>query len=263
MLKFISQLSPYLGMPENISIHGSYIDALIVLVHVLMAIIFVGWFVYFVYVIIRFSRKRKGEIPRARGKLAKKIEVIIVLSEILLLLFISIPVWTKFVVTQPKGEKVVKVRVLAQQFAWNIHYPGEDGIFGETYPELVDPQVNPIGLDREEDPHAQDDIVTVNEFYFPVDRPVVIELSSFDVIHSFFIPQLRVKQDAVPGMRIPTWFHAKKEGKYEIACAQLCGVGHYRMRGHAYSVSQEEYDEWLVAELEEQSEGGGDDSDWF
>ena len=119
---------------------------------------------------------------------------------------LSIPFWAWKVSAFPTDPNTVHVRVIAQQFAWNIHYPGPDGIFGRTDIKLVDEQTNPIGLDRKGDPHAKDDIVTLNQLHLPVNRPAVIEITTKDVIHSFFLPVMRVKQDAIPGMLIPIHF---------------------------------------------------------
>ena len=204
----------------------------------------------------------------------------------------------------------MRVRVIAQQFAWNIHYPGPDGVFGRTDIKLLDEQTNPIGLDRKGDPHAKDDIVTINQLHLPVNRPVIVEITTKDVIHSFFLPVMRVKQDAIPGMIIPVHFVATKtsdemreemaltvglpmtqdldtyvsmeeyQGKdgsvivkkgrsvskdtaaklvesgitkirmaprypAEIACAQLCGLGHYRMKGFLTVDTEQEYAAWI------------------
>ena len=256
MIEFLSKWSPFLLMPENVSVHGVYIDALIVLLHIVMLIIFLGWGTYFVYALIRFSRKNnQKKVKPVTGKIAKKVEIAIVATEIALLVFLSIPIWSKYIANMPEGDDVMKVRIVAQQFAWNIHYPGEDGEFGLTDPELVDTLENPIGIDYD-DPNAYDDIVTIGDFYFPIHRDVVIELSSMDVIHSLFVPELRIKQDTIPGMQIPVTFYAKKEGEFEIACAQLCGIGHYRMRGRAFAVSEEEFDEWLEENADSDDEEG-------
>ena len=152
------------------------------------------------------------------------------------------------------------VRVVAQQFAWNIHYPGADGIFGKTDVSLINEQTNPVGLDRS-DPNAADDITTLNQLHLPVDKPVIIHLSSKDVLHSFYLPEMRVKQDAIPGMSIPLWFKPVKIGNWEIACAQLCGLGHYRMRGFLNIHSQNDYDAWLK-EQDDLLQGAPQDDFW-
>lgn len=144
----------------------------------------------------------------------------------------------------PAEKDATVVRVVAEQFSWNVHYPGPDGIFGRTSPDLVSPD-NPLGLDRT-DPYAKDDITTINQLNLPVDKPVIVKLSSKDVIHSFNLPVMRVKQDVIPGLVIPVWFTPSIVGNYEIACAQLCGLGHYRMRGYLNIQSQQDYDAWMA-----------------
>jgi cytochrome c oxidase subunit 2 len=151
------------------------------------------------------------------------------------------------------------VRVVGEQFAWNIHYPGPDGKFGKTDIKLIDLQTNPLGLDRS-DPDAKDDITTVNQLHLPVGKPAIVHLSSKDVIHSFNLTEFRVKQDAIPGVTIPLWFvptittndMRKKLGQddfvYEIACAQLCGLGHYSMRGYVTIDTPESFQTWLDEE---------------
>jgi len=127
---------------------------------------------------------------------------------------------------------------------WNVRYPGPDGRFGRTDAQLIDDTVNPLGLDKTD--HAgDDDIVTLNDITVPVGRTVRVTLRSKDVIHSFFLPNFRVKQDAVPGMSPEVVFVPTTAGRYELACAELCGLAHYRMRGFFNVVSQPEFDEWL------------------
>jgi cytochrome c oxidase subunit 2 len=144
------------------------------------------------------------------------------------------------------------VHVVAEQFAWNVHYPGPDGVFGAREIALVDPVTNPLGL-KTDDPAARDDIVTMNELHLPVDRPAIVHLTSKDVIHSFALPVMRVKQDVIPGLSIPVWFVPTQTGEYEIACAQLCGIGHYRMRGYLTIHTAEEYAAWLAQAAPEQA----------
>jgi len=112
---------------------------------------------------------------------------------------------------------------------------------------------NPVGLDSE-DPAAKDDYVAINTLNIPVHRPIVVQLSSKDVIHSFYLPVLRVKQDVIPGMVFPVWFEAKETGEFEIACAQLCGLGHYRMRGTLTIQTEEKFNQWLKEERAQSQE---------
>jgi cytochrome c oxidase subunit 2 len=171
----------------------------------------------------------------------------VLVAEIVLLAFFSIPFWTRNVDAAPPPEnQAVVVRVIAEQFAWNVHYPGADGVFGRTDIRLVSPD-NPLGLDRDE-PVGKDDLVVNGRLNLPVDRPVIVYLSSKDVIHSFALPQMRVKQDAIPGIVQPVWFTPTMTGQWDIACSQLCGLGHYRMKGVYQIQPPEEYQAWLKEE---------------
>ncbi len=169
-------------------------------------------------------------------------EAAVAVLEIVLLVAFSFPVWANRVENIPDRADAEVIRVIAQQFKWNIHYSGEDGVFGRTDPgEINDLALNFIGLD-ETDVAAQDDIIpTQGHLHLPVDRDIIIDLTTRDVIHSFAIPVMRVKQDAIPGIRIPTWFTPTKTGSWEIACAQLCGNSHYEMKGYVHVHTQEGY----------------------
>ena len=243
-----------LGLPAAASAHAGQVDGLIGWVHLLMLVLFVGWGAFFFYVLVRFRKRRQ---PRANyhgthSHLSRYLEGVIAVIEIALLFGLSVPVWARQIANPVAAEEAHTIRVVGQQFAWNIHYPGADGMFGATSTELVDAEVNPLGVDRD-DLFAKDDIVTVNQLHIPVNTPIRIELSSFDVVHSFSLPEMRVKQDAIPGMVIPLSFTATATGEWEIACAQLCGLGHYRMRGFFTVHDQSSYDAWMaerVAALE-------------
>lgn len=242
-----------LGMPIAASEHAPDVDSLIVVVHWLMLVLFVGWGAFFAFVLVRF---RKGANPRAdyhgaKGKLSKFLEIGIVVIEAVLLLFYAIPAWAKRVQDFPSGDQAVVVRVVGEQFAWNIHYPGPDGKFGRTEVSRMAAE-NPLGLDRS-DPDAKDDITTINQLTLPVNRPVLVHLSTKDVIHSFGLYEMRVKQDAVPGLDMPVWFVPNRIGDYEIACSQLCGLGHYRMRGFINVKSEADYQSFLTEEAKTQT----------
>lgn len=236
------------GLPIDISTHGAAIDRLISTLHYFMAMLFIGWGIYLVYCLIRF-REREGhqaDVSPKHFSVPKYLEIGIVIFEACLLIFFSYPVWAKLKTDFPDRATSLVVRVTAQQYAWNVHYPGKDGKFGKTNLDLID-GTNPVGLDRE-DPDAKDDIVTVNQLNVPVGKPVIVDLTSFDVIHGFFLPVARVKHDAIPGMVFPLWFETKETGEFEIACAQLCGLGHYRMKGYFNVMTQEKYDSWHLEE---------------
>lgn len=234
----------FLGMPLQASTHAAELDQMMVLVHWLMAVLFVGWGLFFLFVLFRFRRgaNPKASYTGAKGKISKGLEVAVAVIEVLLLVFYAIPAWAKRVKAFPSESEAVVVRVVTEQFAWNIHYPGPDGKFGRTDIKLVSSD-NPLGLDRT-DPNAKDDITTINQLNLPVDRPVLVHLSSKDVIHSFAVYEMRVKQDAIPGMTIPVWFIPNRIGEYEIACSQLCGLGHFRMRGFVTIQNAANYQKW-------------------
>ena len=136
------------------------------------------------------------------------------------------------------------IEVTGQQFAWNVRYPGPDGVLGRTD--------HAVGLAGEPDRprggrsrRPQDDVLLLNQLYLPQDRPVRVQIRSMDVIHSFFLPNFRVKQDAMPGMTIETWFVPKQAGDFDLACAEHCGLGHYRMRGQVHVVAAADFDQAL------------------
>ena len=250
-----------MGLPIDISAHGYRIDEIIGWVHVLMFVLFIGWGAIFIYTMVRFRRRRNPNAdPRGvRSHASSYFEGAIVVIELVLLFGLSIPFWASAVAQVPEPSEAMRVRVISQQFQWNIHYAGPDGVFGRTDPDLVRPQENNhIGLDRD-DLFGKDDVMTNNQLNLPIEQPVVIELSSLDVVHSFFIPVLRVKQDAVPGLVIPLSFTATETGKYEIACAQLCGIGHAQMRGFVTLQDPVEFEEWLTKRSAEAQQEGSKD----
>jgi cytochrome c oxidase subunit 2 len=235
----------WLGLPVAASTHAGEIDEMLVLVHWLMLVLIAGWGAFFLYVLFRFRRgaNPKASYAGAKGKVSKGLEIGIAVIEIILLVFYAIPAWAKRVQNFPAEKDAVVVRVVGEQFAWNVHYPGPDGKFGRTDIKLVSAD-NPLGLDRS-DPDAKDDITTINQLNLPVDRPVLVHLSSKDVIHSFGLYEMRVKQDAVPGLQIPVWFVPNRTGQWEIACSQLCGLGHFRMRGFYTVQTASEFQQWM------------------
>ena len=285
-----------------------------------MVILFVGWAIFMAYCMIRF-RWRQGAraiYKPIKAKLSGYIEVAVVIFEAFLLVGLSIPAWSSFKHDFPKDDESYHVRVVSQQFIWNFHYPGRDGIFGETRPDLVvDAQnENPLGLNPD-DPAALDDLFSQNHLHIPVGRNVIAYLSSKDVIHSLGIHKLSVKQDILPGgdknkeMRI--WFVSEKtshqiqamvaenhpmdahrlvpglerfnmvtmedkggiakgtvitenvleglrktgagkilaapEHPVEVACSQLCGLGHYRMRAFVHILPEDELRKWEMESL--------------
>ena len=261
-------------LPQLASEHGAAMDRALGYVHVLMAVLLVGWGAFFAYVLVRFRRKR-NPVADYRGVTSHTstwLEGAVAVAEAVLLVGLSMPLWADRVEHLPPLAESTPVRVVGEQFAWNIHYPGPDGVFGRTDPKLVDSQSNPLGLDRS-DPAAKDDVTTINQLHLPVGRPVRITLTSKDVIHSFALQEMRVKQDAIPGISVEVWFVPKvsteemrartgnPDFNYEISCAQLCGLGHYRMRGYVTVESAEDFKKWMDEE-EAQLGGSAEESIW-
>jgi len=266
-----------LGLPINMSVQGAAIDEINAIVHWLMLVLFVGWGIFFIVSLVKFraSKNAKADYIGVKSHLSSLLEAVVAVIEIVILFGFGFPIWAARVTDVPSTYESVHLRVVAQQFAWNFHYPGPDGKFGKTRADLVDEQENPVGLDRSSD-NASDDFYTVNQLHVPVNKKIRIDLTSLDVIHSFSLPELRVKQDVIPGMVIPVHFTAtmtsdeflkttigtKREGKsLEITCAQLCGLGHYRMRGFFTVHDDDGYQSWLDEQAEYLEEESGDD-DW-
>ena len=240
-------MEKYLGFPLDASTHGAQLDYLTGLVHWLMLVLFVGWGLFFLYTLVRF---RKGKNPVASYEGAKSHfstygEAGIALIEVILLVGFAVPIWAKRVNQVPKPGEAVTVRVMAQQFAWNVQYPGVDGVFGRVRTAEGGSQVE---MDPA-DPAGKDDILMLNQLHLPVGKQALIELTSRDVIHSFFLPYMRVKQDAIPGMQVPVHFTPTRATvgaeTWDIACAQLCGLGHYRMKGSYQVHSKADLDKWM------------------
>ncbi|MDA1043694.1 MAG: hypothetical protein O3C57_00565 [Verrucomicrobia bacterium] len=214
--------------------------------------------------LIRFwsSRQAVANPAGLKSPVPHTLEVSVVIFEVILLVGFSIPLFAERIdrMPDPEDENVVECHVIAQQFVWNIHYPGPDRKFGKRESALIDSESNPIGLDAAAE-FAKDDIWILNELVLPVGSPTLIHLSSFDVVHCFALPEMRIKQDVVPGMANRVWFQPVKESGdrvWQIACAQLCGVGHYRMAGRLRIVSQSEFDAWYTERLNELAQNNDD-----
>jgi cytochrome c oxidase subunit II len=260
-------MTAWLGLPPLATIHGAQIDNLIGWIHVFMLVLFVAWGGFFAYALVRFRRSRHpvANYTGVKSHASNYSEIGVAVVEAILLFGFAIPMWAARIGDMPPEGDALVVQVTGEQFAWNVHYAGPDKVFGRTDIKLIDLQSNPLGLDRS-DPAAKDDVTTVNQLFLPVNKPIIVKLRSKDVIHSFGVPEFRVKQDAVPGLTIPIWFipnvttaemrtrTGNADFQYEIACAQLCGLGHAKMRGFVTVQTAEEFLAWMDERVKEQSE---------
>ena len=264
-------MTEWLGMPAIAASHGWQIDNLIGWIHVFMLVLFVGWGGFFIYTLVRFRRSRHpvANYTGVKSHASNYSEIAVAVIEGVLLIGFAIPLWAARVGDIPPEHEALVVHVTGEQFAWNVRYAGADGKFGKTDIKLIDTQSNPLGIDRS-DPLAKDDVTTLNQLYLPANKQIIVKLRSKDVIHSFGVPEFRVKQDAIPGYTIPVWFvptvtteemrtrTGNPEFTYEIACAQLCGLGHYRMRGFVTVLAQDEFQKWMDAKVKEALEAASD-----
>jgi cytochrome c oxidase subunit 2 len=212
-------------LPENVSTFGAEIDWLFHVIYAITAITGLLVFVALIAFLVMY-RDRPGRRARyTHGNTTLEIVWTVVPALILVVLtFLSVPAWSKIKMSQPPTDVVIEV--IAKQFNWQVFYPGPDGKFG-----------------------TEDDKKFLDEMHVPVNKPIRVILKSQDVIHSFFVPSFRIKQDAVPGREIAAWFDATKPGKYEWPCAELCGFGHSGMKGWVYVHTAEDYAKWAAENL--------------
>lgn len=247
MIEWINEVT---GMHEIASRHGHVGNHMLALVHWFMFLLFIGWSIFLVTILVKFRRKKN---PTASYKgitshFSTHIEIGVVIVEVVLLLGFAFPLWAKRADAKerPTGDDVVNIRAVGEQYRWTFHYAGADKKIGLTANSRYS-GANPVGL-VEEDPNSKDDFVSVNELIIPVGRPVVIQVTSKDVIHGLAIVPMFSQQDAIPGSEIPMWFIPEKEGEWNIVCAQLCGAGHAQMVAYVKAVSSEEFDEWYASQ---------------
>ena len=212
-------------LPEDVSTYGHEIDSLFYLIYYITAVAFVLVTVLMVVFLIKYREQPGRRAVYSHGNTTLEIIWTVIPAAILIVLsFMSVNTWAKIKRNPPATD--FEIKVTAKQFNWDVSYPGADGKLG-----------------------TEDDIKFDNDVHVPVNKIVRVHLASNDVIHSFFIPNMRFKQDAVPGRTILAWFEATKPGKYELPCAELCGFGHSGMKGWLYVHTAEDYKKWADEHL--------------
>jgi len=236
-------------LPIAASSHAVALDGVLASVHLHIAIQAAAWGAFLIICLVRFRRGAQSRASHAGLRPALPLLAIgfVVVGDAVLLATTALPVWIARTTPPSSSSLPFEVRVIAEQFAWNVHYPGPDGRFGPTNSSLIG-AANPVGIDRASDA-GRDDIGLANVLTVPLGRPIVVELSSRDVVHSFTLNEMRVRQDAVPGQVVRTWFTPTMTGQWEIGCSQLCGLGHYRMRGAFSVVTPDEWSAWQAREV--------------
>lgn len=237
--------SKLLGLPETFSEHGGGVDHVIVVVHVFMLLLFVGWTLFFFYCLWRFAarRNRKADYTGVKNHVSTHLEIGVVIIEAVLLIGFAFPMWRDRTDSFESIQKQdpTRVRAIGYQFAWNYHYPGKDGKFGRIDRHLVanvgDPCIDP------DDPNGFDDF-TAPTLKTPVGRPCIVQVTATDVIHNYAIVPMRVQQDAIPGNDIPMWFTPLEVLETYVVCAQLCGDQHANMKGILEVVTEKSFQSW-------------------
>jgi cytochrome c oxidase subunit II len=234
-------------LPQDISTLGHQVDRQINETMIGTGILFVTAQLVLASFVWLYGDKNDGRKIKffpGGGAVMVAFATILVGIEILVLTFVGSKVWASVYIAPPPAD-AMQIDVAAEQFAFYFRYPGPDGKFGVLHPEMAnDANGNYFGLDPANDVGARDDVV-VGTLAVPVNRPILLTMHSKDMIHSFFVPELRLQQDIVPGLTVPIHFTAVRTGKYEIVCTQLCGLGHYSMRAYLEVMPQDEFNQWL------------------
>lgn len=236
-------LNNLLGITECGSVHGELVDGMLELVHWFMVALGVGWSIFLVYVLTRYRRRRQEKAIYAgvQSHASSHIEIGVIIVELILLLGFAFPLWGQRVDDIPLNPDV-QVRAIGQQYNWTFHYAGADGRFGNTNPFFYS-GTNIAGIDPD-DPNGKDDIIA-SELWAPVQKKIVVGVTSKDVIHNLALVRARVATDATPGTLNRVWFVPTITGKSEIICGQLCGAGHGVMKGVMNIVSEKDYEAWV------------------
>lgn len=248
-------LGPW-GFPEAITPLAREIDARMSFTFILSGLIFLLSQFALGFAVLRFGRKRKEAATYSEG--SERWEMLWTAGGLAIFIGLSLASYSAWAEARFDSERRAPgnpdrliVEVVGQQFVWNMRYPGPDGDFGPTDPNLVDDSTgNPLGVDRSH-PMGDDDLI-VPRLALPVGREVELVLKSKDVLHNFFVPELRIKLDAVPGLEGRLRFTPDKVGTYEIACSELCGLGHYRMRAFMEVMEPAAYETWVADQAQYQ-----------
>jgi len=275
--KFDSYVEPIMAdwflSPPPITEHGKNVDRVIVFVHAMMAVLFVGWTLYFLVCMVKFRESSHPEADNAGpSKLWTTLaEYGVIVAEVVLIVSFAVPLWNEVmsvdriakIKKDAAGDKGLEIHILAKQFDWSARYAGNDSKFSPQFINFANKVDNPFGLDQND---SNSDDVTIlsardkgNAIMVPVDTPVALKITSMDVIHSFKVLPLRVCKDAIPGLQLPIHFEAKteyldltpdKDGEYiyPITCAQLCGDGHGYMIGYLKVLPKDKFKDWLKGE---------------
>ncbi len=240
----VSDINHWFGITQNASEHGGLVDHMLGFVHWFMLFLFIGWSIF---LIIAFTKFRQSKNPKAdyhgvRGHASTHIEIGVVIVEAILLLGFAFPLWSRQADDFPTSPDTIKMRALGEKFLWNFQYPGSDLMLSTWNPRLISP-ANQVGRDLQ-DPNGKDDFVNPGTMKLPVNRPVIVDVASKDVIHNLAIVPMRAAQDACPGVKSHMWFKPVRTGTWDIICGQLCGPGHAQMKAVLEVVEGPEFDEW-------------------
>jgi cytochrome c oxidase subunit II len=218
-------IAPYYDhwLPKDVSVHGKSIDGLFYFILVLTGVVFLATELILFWFMWKYDAAASSK-PATYIHGSHTLEVVWTIIPAATMLFLAIyqmNTWADVKMRRPR--MAPSVEVVARQFEWRLRYPGRDETLG-----------------------TEDDLFIVNDLHVPIDEDFLIQLKSMDVLHSFFLPNLRIKQDAVPGMKIPVWFKATETGTYDIVCAEVCGWGHYKMKGRVTVESRADFNRWLA-----------------
>jgi cytochrome c oxidase subunit 2 len=240
--------------PVDISTHGHAIDEQLNETMILGGISFLAAQFMLAYFVWKFSARKAGTVLKTFPGGAPVLVIaafILVGLEILGLGIKGQKAWASVYFT-PASNDALQIQAQAGQFAFYFRYPGPDGKLGPLHPERINEgEQNYFGLDPANDTDSRDDIVT-GELGIPVGREIHLLMHSKDVSHSFFVRELRIQQDFVPGLDLSVHFTATMVGRYEIVCTQLCGLGHYNMKAYLNVMSREDFDKWMKQKASEQ-----------